>query len=106
MMRVLTSTPSGVSLAPEGGMPHVDEAAGSFDGNARLKAEALSCQVAGWVVADDSGLQVDALGGEPGVHSARYGEPDHPGLDDAGRREQRGVGASTVVSFGRRTNDV
>lgn len=85
--RILETLPGELrALLPEGGMPQVEETAGSFEGNARLKAEALSRQVSGWVVADDSGLEVDALGGEPGVHSARYGEPEHPGLDDAGRR--------------------
>lgn len=57
-----------------GGMPDVDENAGSFAGNALLKAQALAALVpeGGWVLADDSGLQVDALDGEPGVYSARY----------------------------------
>ncbi len=85
--RILETLPGELrAQLPEGGMPHVDETADTFEGNARLKAEALSRQVSGWVVADDSGLQVDALDGEPGVHSARFGEPAHPGLDDAGRR--------------------
>ncbi|HTW45471.1 MAG TPA: non-canonical purine NTP pyrophosphatase [Acidobacteriaceae bacterium] len=44
-----------------------------FEGNARLKAVYYSRFAPGeWVIADDSGLQVDALGGEPGVRSARY----------------------------------
>ena len=66
--RILETLPGELrAQLPEGGMPHVDETADTFEGNARLKAEALSRQVSGWVVADDSGLQVDALGGEPGV---------------------------------------
>jgi XTP/dITP diphosphohydrolase len=55
----------------------------SFEENARTKAIAARPLVAdGWVLADDSGLEVDALGGAPGVLSARYGGPD---LDDAER---------------------
>ncbi|MCD8298816.1 MAG: RdgB/HAM1 family non-canonical purine NTP pyrophosphatase [Opitutae bacterium] len=57
-----------------GGMPEVEENADSFVGNARLKAAALR-KVApreAWVLADDSGLCVDALGGAPGVKTARY----------------------------------
>jgi XTP/dITP diphosphohydrolase len=85
--RILETLPGELrAQLPDGGMPHVDETADTFEGNARLKAEALSSRISGWVVADDSGLQVDALNGEPGVHSARYGEPEHTGLDDAGRR--------------------
>ena len=57
-----------------GERPAVKETADSFEGNARLKAEALWQMVSpkDWVIADDSGLEVDALDGEPGVYSARY----------------------------------
>ncbi len=49
-----------------------------FEGNARLKARYYAERLGHWVVADDSGLEVDALGGEPGVRSARYaGEPSN-----------------------------
>lgn len=49
------------------------ETADSFVGNARIKAKALRAVVNdGWVVADDSGLEVEGLGGLPGIHSARY----------------------------------
>jgi XTP/dITP diphosphohydrolase len=53
-----------------------------FAGNARVKAATLARLAGGVALADDSGLCVDALGGRPGVHSARYGGP---GLDDRGR---------------------
>jgi len=56
--------------------PEVVEDAGTFAGNARKKAIELSRVLAVWVIADDSGLAVDALEGAPGVYSARYaGEP-------------------------------
>ncbi|MBI3208629.1 MAG: RdgB/HAM1 family non-canonical purine NTP pyrophosphatase [Candidatus Solibacter usitatus] len=48
------------------------ETGGTFAENAALKAAYYSRHVAGLVFADDSGLAVDALGGEPGVHSARF----------------------------------
>jgi XTP/dITP diphosphohydrolase len=52
----------------------------TFEANARKKATEYSRQVRGEIVlADDSGLEVDALGGAPGVHSARYAA-DHPHL--------------------------
>jgi XTP/dITP diphosphohydrolase len=55
----------------------------TFEENASKKAEAYSRHAAGEiVVADDSGLEVDALNGAPGVHSARYGA-DQPHLADA-----------------------
>ncbi|HEY1680868.1 MAG TPA: RdgB/HAM1 family non-canonical purine NTP pyrophosphatase [Candidatus Tumulicola sp.] len=56
----------------------VEETSDSFEGNATLKALALHEQLRGAgieaaVLADDSGLEVNALGGRPGIHSARYG---------------------------------
>lgn len=64
-------------------LPLVVEDGQTFEANARKKAEEYSRYVAGEVViADDSGLQVDALGGAPGVHSARYAA-DEPHLADA-----------------------
>jgi XTP/dITP diphosphohydrolase len=58
-------------------LPAVVEDGLTFEANARKKAEAYSRYVPGKiVVADDSGLEIDALNGAPGVHSARYAAPD------------------------------
>jgi XTP/dITP diphosphohydrolase len=58
------------------------ESGDSFQENARLKAVAVAAALRRWVLADDSGLEVDALGGAPGVLSARFGGP---GKTDAER---------------------
>ena len=55
-----------------GGMPDVIEDADTFAGNASKKAVEAAKALGRMVVADDSGLEVFALGGEPGVYSARY----------------------------------
>ncbi len=69
---------------PEG-MGDVAEDADDLTGNARLKARAV-CRFAGAAaLADDTGLEVDALGGAPGVHSARYAGPDAGYADNLGR---------------------
>lgn len=52
--------------------PEVEEAGTTFAENAALKALAASRRCAEWVLADDSGLEVDALGGAPSVRSARF----------------------------------
>ena len=53
-------------------LPEVEESGRTFEENATLKAMTISRLVEGLVVGDDSGLEVDALGGAPGVYSARY----------------------------------
>jgi XTP/dITP diphosphohydrolase len=81
----------GVSLAPLPGLDRFSQAVedgATFAANARIKAEHYSrCSPADLVLADDSGLAVDALGGAPGVHSARYaavmtGSSSHTNSDD------------------------
>ncbi len=53
-----------------------EEDGATFQENARLKAVYYAALTGGWVFADDSGLEVDALAGAPGVHSARFAGPD------------------------------
>jgi XTP/dITP diphosphohydrolase len=54
----------------------IDETGTTFIANARLKASEVAKAVGEWSIADDSGLAVDALGGAPGLYSARYGKTD------------------------------
>ena len=61
-----------VTPAEQGITTEIEEAGVSFEENARLKATTLSRESGLLSLADDSGLEVDALGGEPGVLSARY----------------------------------
>lgn len=61
------------SLADHPGIGEIDEDGATFLDNARKKARTVAAAIPGaWALADDSGLVVDALGGAPGVHSARY----------------------------------
>ena len=53
-------------------VPPPEEDGATFEANAIAKAEYYGQFVDGYLFADDSGLEVDALGGAPGVHSARY----------------------------------
>lgn len=63
------------------GLPAPDETGATFEENARLKALYYAGATGELVVAEDSGLEIDALGGAPGVESARYG-------GDVGYREK------------------
>lgn len=68
-------------IVPAAAMPEVVEDTGTFAGNARKKAAALQALLPAeaWVLADDSGVCVDALGGAPGVESAYFAGPQHDG---------------------------
>lgn len=68
-----------VRIVPAERMPEVAEDTGTFAGNARKKAAALQALLGPdkWVLADDSGVCVDALGGAPGVESAYFAGPQH-----------------------------
>ena len=66
-------------------VPEVDEDADTLVGNARLKARALVEATGLGAVADDTGLEVDALGGAPGVFSARYAGEDATYADNVAK---------------------
>jgi len=59
-------------LGAHPGISEIRESGTSFEENAKLKALAASRQLPALVIADDSGLEVEALGGTPGIYSARY----------------------------------
>jgi XTP/dITP diphosphohydrolase len=59
----------------------VDETGATFAANACLKASEVAIAMNAWTIADDSGLQVDALNGAPGIYSARYADGDKERID-------------------------
>jgi hypothetical protein len=61
-----------ISLRECPGAVSVDETGTTFAANADLKASQQASALSRWVLAEDSGLCVDALGGAPGIHSARF----------------------------------
>lgn len=66
----------GLEIRPQPEGLEVEETGDTFAENARLKAAAVARACGCWALADDSGLSVAALGGAPGVHSARYAPSD------------------------------
>jgi non-canonical purine NTP pyrophosphatase (RdgB/HAM1 family) len=71
---MLSDLPLVVEAQPEG--LSIEETGCTYLANARLKAEAVAALTGQWALADDSGLEVDALGGAPGLYSARYAGSD------------------------------
>jgi XTP/dITP diphosphohydrolase len=70
--------PHGLTLKTLADFPNsveVEETGDTFAANARLKADVQAEHLGQWVLGEDSGLSVDALGGEPGVLSARFSDP-------------------------------
>jgi XTP/dITP diphosphohydrolase len=76
MRELLTPFEVEAVSAGELGLPEPEESGSSFAENARIKARAAATAAGLPAFADDSGLAVDALGGEPGIHSARWAGPD------------------------------
>ncbi len=80
-----TGLPFRIASAKElGGMPEVVEDQLTFEGNATLKAAAIACKVGdgNYSLADDSGIEVDALDGGPGIYSARFAGEGASDLDN------------------------
>jgi XTP/dITP diphosphohydrolase len=62
----------GAGWRVEASDPGVEETGSTFEENALIKARALAATTGELAVADDSGIEIDALGGRPGIHSARW----------------------------------
>ena len=80
----------------------VEETGSTFEENAILKAEALANELNTIVIADDSGLEVDALNGEPGIYSARYAgvaKSDEANMDKLLENLQGVEGAARSARF-------
>lgn len=75
-IRAMLGDDYSVTDLSSGTFPNVEETGTTFLENATLKAVEISKLVEGLVLSDDSGLEVDALNGEPGVYSARYAGVD------------------------------
>jgi len=96
------------------GVPGADETGGTFIENAILKARNASQYTGRSALADDSGLEVDALDGAPGVHSARFAGSDATDARNVAKllsaldgvpHEQRGARFRCVMAYLRQAND-
>lgn len=90
-----------VSAYPEA--PEVEEDGKTFYDNAAKKATVIAKAIGEWALADDSGLEVDALGGAPGVYSARYAGLDHHGERNDQKNNEKLLKELAEVPISRRT---
>ena len=92
IQRILLGIPLEVRPLADGA-PEVDETEDTLEGNAALKAVAYAKWAGTWCLADDTGLEVAALGGAPGVRAARYAGDDASYADNRAKllRELDGV---------------
>ena len=88
----------GLEIQPQPEGLEVEETGTTFAENARLKASAVARACREWALADDSGLSVDALGGAPGVHSARYADSDSARIARLLRELEQAQASSTNPS--------
>ncbi len=103
---VLASLGLGIEIVRDQDWPDVEETAPTLAGNALLKARAVVTATRLAALADDTGLEVDALEGAPGVHSSRYAGPDASYaanrsklLEALGDRPDRAARFRTVVAL-------
>jgi XTP/dITP diphosphohydrolase len=98
--RELAALLDGFEVLPRpAGLADVEETEATLEGNARLKAAAVVAATGELAVADDTGLEVDALGGRPGVYAARYAGPGATYADNVAKLLVELAG----VPLGRRT---
>ena len=83
---------------------NVEETGATFAENARLKAQAVAIATKQWALADDSGLSVDALGGDPGIHSARYAATDFDRINKLLNELEKAI--KTNLSYNRKAEFV
>ncbi|MEC4891589.1 MAG: RdgB/HAM1 family non-canonical purine NTP pyrophosphatase [Oscillatoria sp. PMC 1051.18] len=79
MQEYLTDLPIKLQLKPD--ELDIAETGETFLANARLKASQIAKATGEWAIADDSGLEVEALNGAPGIYSARYGKTDQERIE-------------------------
>ena len=85
--------------------PDVEETGATLEENARIKARGVAEVIGLATIADDTGLEVDALGGAPGVRAARYAGPDATYADNVGKLldDLQDAGAGAGAGSERRT---
>src|SRR5687767_10226606 len=89
IQQIFADLPVRVVSLPD--LPDVVEDGSSFAENARKKAVEIARHSGSWALADDSGLEVDALGGAPGIHSARWSGQGDEANNDKLLAELQGV---------------